>query len=400
MAQIRPKTAETNFKPVNILILNHNHERFGTYFRCKFIAEELTKHGHRVTMICASGKNFDLKIRHHKSSASFSIITLPRIKYSQYFTGQILRLLFTLPYIFFADYDVAYAFTVAQPQIAIPAILSKKILKRPLIIDWDDLWGGGFAQAHHSFVAKILTFFESHTPKYADHLTYASRFLGNEIKRLGLNIPMTYVPNGAHPKDQKQSSKKNSRKQTKLPLDKKLILSLGNTYTDSLRLMLKAFSKAISQNPNLNLVFVGNLVIPEKFQTLFNRFKSNITVVGTVPYQQVHLYLSAADSLILPMDNSPIEKARFPMRFGEYLTSGRPLISNAVGDVRYFIKKYQCGYLTKPDDYVGLGKAMMASVKPTERNRKYSSNSLKLAKTELNWATIGEKVNTIITKYA
>ena len=50
---------------MNILILNHNYEKFGTWFRCIKFAKALANH-HQVTMICASGNKFDFKIRKKK----------------------------------------------------------------------------------------------------------------------------------------------------------------------------------------------------------------------------------------------------------------------------------------------------------------------------------------------
>lgn len=50
---------------MRILILNHNYEKFGTWFRCIRYAKSLSNE-HDVTMICASGKKIDLKIRKKK----------------------------------------------------------------------------------------------------------------------------------------------------------------------------------------------------------------------------------------------------------------------------------------------------------------------------------------------
>ena len=54
-----------------ILILNHNNENYGTYFRCFFIGKYLGRLGYKITMLCASGKNFDLSLRRKKIEANF-----------------------------------------------------------------------------------------------------------------------------------------------------------------------------------------------------------------------------------------------------------------------------------------------------------------------------------------
>ncbi|MBT8579357.1 hypothetical protein G6646_00180 [Polynucleobacter paneuropaeus] len=50
---------------MNIIMLNHNYEGFGTWHRCFKYAKALAE-DHNVTMVCASGKKFDLKIRKKK----------------------------------------------------------------------------------------------------------------------------------------------------------------------------------------------------------------------------------------------------------------------------------------------------------------------------------------------
>ena len=39
---------------MNILFLNHNPERYGTYFRCYHLGRHLADRGHNVTLVCAS----------------------------------------------------------------------------------------------------------------------------------------------------------------------------------------------------------------------------------------------------------------------------------------------------------------------------------------------------------
>src|SRR3989339_338568 len=219
---------------MRILFLNHNQEKFGTYYRCLFLGQELARLGHQVTMICASGKNFDFLIRKKKINDNLTIITLPRIKYSQYFTGQMfIRLPLGIWFALFGRYDVFHAFTVAQPQIGIPAWVAKKIRRKKLIVDWDDLWGGGFADYHVWPINKILSWFETTIPHCADRVTYVSEFLGRRIQELGLKDIAVKVPNGSDPTKVVPLDKTSSRQELKLDLSRNYLVAMGNTYLDS-----------------------------------------------------------------------------------------------------------------------------------------------------------------------
>jgi glycosyltransferase involved in cell wall biosynthesis len=331
---------------MKILFLNHNQERFGTYFRCFNLGLSLAKKNIDITMVCASGKSFDLLIRKHKINKNFEIITLPRITYHKYFTGQIFRLFLTIPIVLFYPYDICHAFTVAQPQIAIPALCAKWICRKKLVIDWDDLWGGGFADQHSGIVTKALTFFENTTPKYADTITYVSEFLGGKLNTLGLLNRSTKIPNGIRNEKRLKISSANAQKILHLDSTYKYFISVGNTYfLGGLKVLFQAMAIIQKKRKNIRLIMLGYTDILPDVKKYFDLVKESVLLPGTVSYRDVQIYINASEAVILPMEENDIEKARFPIRLGDYLACGKPIISNAVGEVKYVLSKYKCGYI-------------------------------------------------------
>jgi glycosyltransferase involved in cell wall biosynthesis len=381
-----------------ILILNHNQERFGTYWRCFQIGKRLGEKGHRVTMICASGQSFDLLIRTHKISRNFLIITLPRIKYHQYFTGQILRMVIASFQILFFNYDICYAFAVAQPQIAIPAIIAKKLRRKTLIIDWDDLWGGGFATKHGKLVCKTLTWFEKFTPRYADAITYVSEFLGKKIDKLKIKCQKFKIPNGADTQTIKVIGRNIACAKLELDQTNKYIVSVGNTYVDSLELVMKAFERVHQKINNSYLVFVGQTDFQNIIKTKYRKLLDHVLIVGSRPQKEVPYYLSAADCLLLPMSNDNIDKARFPIRFGDYLCARRPIVASAVGEVKYYLKKYHAGLPSNPTDYKSLSDNIILILSNKKTSKILSENAYRLAQGELNWNNIVKKLMTDVVR--
>jgi len=376
-----------------ILFLNHNQENFGTYYRCFFLAKGLSEIGYDITMICASGKKFDLLVRRKKINDNFSIITLPRIKYHEYFTGQLLfRLPLALLFVIFGNYDICHAFTVAQPQIAIPAWAAKVVRRKKLIIDWDDLWGGGFAEEHGGIVSRVLGFSERYFLRFADRITYVSEFIGEQIDKLGLDIEKIKIPNGSNIDQISVLDKSESRGKVGLDNGKKYLVSIGNTYTDSLGLMLGAFGEVLKKT-DVSLVMVGEGKITEKFKGIFNNLKNNIIVTGKRPFSEIPFYLSSADVLLLPMDDNGVEKARFPMRFGDYLCAGRSIVSNAVGEVKYYIEKYDAGLASSPESVHELAENINKSLENSALSDRISLNARMLAEGDLNWENIISKLD-------
>lgn len=377
---------------MKILFLNHNQERFGTYYRCFFLAKYLSRQGFGVTLICASGKNIDFLIRRKRINKNFTTITLPRIKYHRYFTGQILRLFLTIPLVLFSDYDILHAFAVAQPQIAFPALTAKYLRKKKLVIDWDDLWGGGFAEEHAGPVTKILTFFERWTPRHADKITYVSEYLGKEIKKLGLSKRAIKITNGANIDEVKMINQERARQKLGLERKTKYLVSVGNTYfPQALKTLFLALGK-IAKKEKVKLLMVGLVDISPEISSIFEKMKKDIVLTGSVSFQKVLLYLSAADVLILPMENNPIEKARFPIRLGDYLASGKPIASNAVGEIKFYLEEYQAGLTSQPDAPDKLSQNIFKLLKDKKLVQKLSRKARNLAEQEVSWQRVALKL--------
>jgi glycosyltransferase involved in cell wall biosynthesis len=379
-------------KMKKVLILNHSQENFGTYYRCFFLAEGLSRKGYEITMICASGKKFDLLVKKRKINDNFSLITLPRIKYHRYLTGQIFfRLPIAALYVLFGSYDICHAFTLAQPQIALPAWIAKKIRRKKLVIDWDDAWGGGFALFHPWPIKQILTSFEKYFPRIADQVTYVSEFLGQKLEKLRIKNK-TKIPNGCNTSEIKPLDRGECRKKLNIDPDAKILVSVGNTYMNCLGLFWKAFHESLERNPELFLYMVGETEVSKELKSIYAKIKKNVIFTGKRPFSEVPFYLGAADALILPMSNDDIEKARFPMRFGDYLCAGRPIISNAVGEIKYYLKKYDAGIVTGPDSSDEIKNGILKIISDEKLAEKISRNALEVSKI-LDWQKITDELS-------
>lgn len=304
-------------------------------------------------------------------------------------------------YTIFKKYDICYAFTVAQPQIAWPAIFCKKYKKIKLIIDWDDLWGGGFGLSHHWIVDKVLGWHERWTLQFADSITFVSEFIFDEIKKTEKKynqislINKHKIINGADTDMIWNISKEEAREKINV-VDKSTLVSMGNTYTDSLGIILMAIKILKEREVDFQLIMIGSAPIPKKFMNLYNEVKENIKYIGSVPHEMIRYYLGAADVLLLPMDDSPVEHARFPMRFGDYLLAGRPIASNAVGEVQKFIKDYGVGIASDPNSEGELAEAIIFLLKNKEIALEMGKKAIDLAENEMSHKKQCEKLSLLV----
>ena len=108
----------------------------------------------------------------------------------------------------------------------------------------------------------------------------------------------------------------------------------------------------------------------------------NIDLSGRVTDEELSLYLQACDLLLLPMADIPANHGRFPLKFSEYISAGRPVLATRVGDVPKFIEEHACGYICNPNPK-DLGDALVKALSNPETMLQYGKNALSLSQNEL-----------------
>ncbi len=380
---------------MDILFLNHNQKGYGTYYRCYHLGRELSLMRHKVTLLCASKKNWDLRIRKHKINKNFTIITFPRLRFHKWHTGQTLRTFLYSIYAFFSKADIVHGFASALPVTVIPGILWKVIRKKPLLFDWDDVWSGGFADYHNSISRRILSFFEMNAPKYCDGLTVTTDFTYNLAKKFGYENKTCKVPNGCNVRGIKYITKQVARKKLKIKSNEKIIVSMGHTYFKSMELLLKSFKLSLKSIPDLKLYLVGKFDESKIDEKLFKRISNNVVIVGEVTYSKVMDYLFSSDVLALPMENTSIDKGRWPVRLGDYLVAGTPIVSNAVGEVKLILESYNCGLTSNPNDIKNFSSNIIKLFNDNKLGGGIRGSAVKLSRGEFSWKNIAKKLSKI-----
>lgn len=379
---------------MKILFLNHNTIGYGTYWRCINLGKYLARLGHKVTVVTVSSLDFDLSIKTQELEKGLKIIILPRIKISQYHTGHTIRAFLNTIISLFSDYDVLHSYVFPSHPIAIPTFLTKLIRKKPLVLDGDDLWRGGWANYHSFLVKAQLEFCEDKLSFMADAITVVSDKMKKRFLDLGIKKEkIFYIPNGASIKEIVPMDKGKARKKIGLEEKRPYVLVMGHTYTEGLYVFLESFNLIVKKKPSLKLLFLGKMILSGSDKKRFDEEikkigKNNCLIAGEKSFNLVPYYLAACDILALPMDDNAIEEARFPMRFGDYLCAGRPIVSNAVGEVKYYLEKYHCGLSSPPKDAQKMAQNMEDILGNKMLSDKLSINARDTAVNVLSWSII------------
>jgi len=392
---------------MRIIFLNHSTEGVGTYFRCLNIGGSLVKRGHEVTLVCA---NSDVKVKRITVKIREGVITvfLPRLgnidilntlKSNRFylFTDNFLRGFNAVGLTLKTRCDIIHAFTVAQPATAIPFIANRISHKAPIVVDWDDWWSkGGLAKYWGKIVEVGMAFSEEKLPLFADAVTVAS----DELKRRALNLGLPYekvfkVPNGSDVALIRPIPSSEAKKRLQINESTPVIFYGGMWHLNNLSMLINAFKHVVNRRPDTILALSGNIEFKHKMLIKKLDLNSNVVFFGVVPYREMPLYLSAADVFALPMNDEISERARWPMRLGEYLAAARPIVASDIGEVATVIKNEKCGLLAQPNDPKDFSEKILMLLHDDELRINMSRRARMAAEEKYSWSKIAERVEKI-----
>lgn len=389
---------------MKILFLNHNYLGYGTYWRCFNLGRHLARRGHQVLMVTASQKDLDLKISRTTIEKGMELIILPRIRLSQYHTAHTLRAILNSLLVLFLDYDLLHVFVFPVHPMAIPAVLAKIIRGKPLVLDGDDLWRGGWADYHPWPIKRQLEFCEDRLGFLADKITVVSEKMKNRFLEVGIGEEkIVKIPNGASVEEIKPIEQKLARKKSGLDGKSPVVLVMGHTFTEGLFIFLQVFAKVVRLDPGVKLLFLGKMALSKEGERRLKRAsgeigRENIIFVGEKPFAEVPFYLGAADVLALPMDDNPIEEARYPMRLGDYLASGKPIVANAVGEVKNVLLEFNCGLVSSPQDSREFARNIIKVLKDKKLAKMLGRRARKAAEDVFAWPHIAADLEKVYLK--
>jgi glycosyltransferase involved in cell wall biosynthesis len=133
------------------------------------------------------------------------------------------------------------------------------------------------------------------------------------------------------------------------------------------------------------MLAAGITKIPADVNESYKKHEDKIRIVGRQPMDKIPVYLATGDVLVLPMFDRPAEIARWPIRFGEYLASGRAIISNAVGEVKTIMEEENCGLTCPVKDMDAFSELAIKLLNDREMAKKLGMRARKVAEEKYSW---------------
>lgn len=326
-----------------------------------------------------------------KELFSIDLLSLKFLGYIPYLIGIVSFYISVLFYVLFYLRDYKYIYTRDFYGAAVFKLLGKKVIFDAHSLPLTPCFLFKFFLKSND---KIIAITEGLKKGLVDFGIPAEKIFvlpdGVDLKKFSLNI-----------------SKEEAREKVNLPQNEKLIIYAGHLYKwKGVNTLFEAAYKFPTRQPADNFqfsketlfVFVGGADKDiDKFKEKSGKENlNNILIVGRRPYNEIPLWLKAADVLILP--NSGREKLSAfytsPLKMFEYMAAGKPIVASDLPSIREVLNK-ENSVLVKADDEYALMEGIKKVFSDSEFADKISKNALRDAQ-NFSWEKRAEKFLNIL----
>ena len=375
---------------LNILMVTH-HRRFKSRPRSHAMAKHLVQRGHKVTLIViADQRRFGVV---NSEWDGVQVIETPDLLWGQLRSGwdpwDLLNRILYLSHNH-EHFDLIHCFET-RPATIYPALLYSRRHDIPLVTDWNDWWGrGGLIDEvrpawYRLLFGTVETYYEEAFRTQGAGLTVISSALGRRAEGLGVSPErILHLPSGTFPEIFRPREKMICRERFGLPLSTPVIgFSSLDSHLD-LGVVLRALSIVARQYPNVKLIITGkpsNAVV-ELVRTY--SVESNVHLTGYLQDEELPWALSCADLFVLPLADKVYNVGRWPNKICDYMSLGRPTVSNPVGDIKGLFEDHKIGVLASWDP-VDFSEKILYLLKNPEIAFRLGDNARDAAVTVYDW---------------
>jgi glycosyltransferase involved in cell wall biosynthesis len=375
---------EKGFEAMRVLMLIDNEYGVGTFWRGYNIAKNLAlHHAVEVMVVHLSRRRLD-KIT-VKDERGITLLSVPK-------TG-----LFSIPIYSlisaFKDYDLVHVFATAKASTGVASIIAKILCHKKVVVDWDDWWTRGGLLDYPLLIGRAHILLEEVSPRLADAVIVVSDLLYRRARSLGVPSNRIFkIMNGADTSLRICPRDVALRKLGVMKNCFYIVYTGISIHSREFLMFLKAFKSLVDDyKKNAVLIMLGN--VPREYMACIRklRIEGNVVVAGYVPFNEYLLYLSIADAFVLPADPTIAERARFPIRLGDYLVAGKPILISDVGEMGNFVRQYGCGIVIKPSSPKGWLNGLITLLDDEELRLEMSARARYCAE-KFSWRNIACQV--------
>lgn len=272
------------------------------------------------------------------------------------------------------DFDKIIVFQYSPVTMAIPGIILKKKLGRPLVLYCFDLWPESIVSAglpNHGFIYGCVLKLSRWIYRQADTLLISSKNFRKYFKdKLQLTENIHYLPIYAEELFSTVSADKSYSNNS--GSDMTNLVFAGNLgEMQSLETIIKAASH-VKLNKNIHFHIVGDGSALNRSKGMAHDLKlENITFYGRHPLEEMPRFYDMADAFLVTLKKDEFISYTLPGKVQSYMASGKPILAAIDGETADVIREAGCGLCCDAEDDKGLADLILRFSEDKENRRKY-----------------------------
>jgi glycosyltransferase involved in cell wall biosynthesis len=175
------------------------------------------------------------------------------------------------------------------------------------------------------------------------------------------------------------------------PVGKTVLFAGSPAYVETLRFLLATMEVVWMTHADCQLVITGGATEA----TLGPAIKGSagkIRCTGYVERGSLLQEYSAASVLAIPLFDDVKSRARFPTKLWEYLASGRPVVTNRVGEIPRFLEDGTSASFTEPGDVASFANAICHLLEHPAIGQAMGRKGRQVAQRHFHYANYGAKL--------
>lgn len=332
-------------------------------------AKGLVEAGHNViVLVCSSSTKEKLVRLDGFTVRAFDTITGRDRGLLCWLKAQFQMLLYLLTSVFGQEFDYIIFYGVA-PVFALVIPIARLLRQRTCLIQYDLMETNVFLGFWNYLHRQLIIGSERLLARNSSLIIigYASA-LENVFRRIAPQTPRVRV---WPPTDMAFfASGDGARARSRLGLgNRKLVVYAGSiSRLEGSDILLRAMQDATIQCPDMKLVIAGSVTQfdpvsgrPLDYELLAQELgvQNRVLFAGVLPTDQFVDLLAAADCLVMPKVDHPANAVASPIKVGEYLASGRPVVASRVCELDQWLRHGQDIWFCRPGDPIDLAAAIV-----------------------------------------
>lgn len=200
-----------------------------------------------------------------------------------------------------------------------------------------------------------------------------------------------YIPNGYDAKKFAKFDKIFCQKKLNIPLNKKVVLTVGNLdEVKGHKYLIEAMVEIKKFRDDVFCIIVGqgNLETKLKKQIIESGLEKEVKLVGMIKHYEIPIWINACDIFVLPSLNEGNPTVMF-----ECLGCGKPFIGTTVGGIPEIITSEEYGLLCKPANSKELAQKILIAL-----DNEWDSDKIMNYGHQFTWENIAEEIIKVYEK--